>query len=119
MLSEKYRSPFTWALFCRVKFLDSAVGGYLWKNPPQAIIHVREQKALSFYILALRPTSVANSFQDNSARWGAKKFCRLEIKIRTYKKLSCFIQMRPICLIFNHFSESMKSPVVHAFVREK
>ncbi len=51
----KYRSPFTWAPFCRVKFLDSAVGGYLWKNPPQAIIHVREQKALSFYWHSVLP----------------------------------------------------------------
>jgi hypothetical protein len=32
----------------------------------------REGAKSTLHLLALRPTSVANSFQDNPARWGKK-----------------------------------------------
>jgi hypothetical protein len=79
----------------------------------------REGAKSTLLLLALRPTSVANSFQDNSARWGAEKFCLSEIKNSDLKKkhFYCFIQMGPI--VSNHFSASMKGPVVYAFIRKK
>jgi hypothetical protein len=56
----------------------------------------REGAKSTLLLLALRPTTVANSFQDNSARWGNKSG-RSEIKILTYKKTLVFYTNRTIC----------------------